>query len=463
MIITFKEFKDKVREDADVCFGSFRFDEADERKGREVSIHRFGKSVQYQFFAASCIFDFPLADSYKMDVYTEHEYYGYGSYYGTYYVKEGTPVDFNANRFFIIAPDFLADIEKAYKRKNDYKHCCINNYVISSVSVACATWMRLTDYLKGKNEVEFLDGTIRIGECEQDEVKLAAKVRKYIGFAEKAFKKYLEKNGLSNEKEYLNMLSRKEAEKKEAEKAAKKAEKARAKELAYIKEHICVFDKAGEKVDFSADQLICRCLELGKNHGGIDAKIAEENGVECYEWKDYDGYSKSCNFTMVRRSFTLYLKKGYNIYIVGGLITFVRGEIKRHGVACEWIEQGKAIADIKTVKGFLVRGEHIVAKSLKEAQRISAEKRSKQALSLLNARSKKQLVYQKLGNHMFTFEESLASGNCRPGTQNFKNRYEAAIGHEATEISLADLRKYGKQFGLEAYTERVIRYVMNKL
>ena len=463
MIITFKEFKDKVREDADVCFGSFRFDEADERKGREVSIHRFGKSVQYQFFAASCIFDFPLADSYKMDVYTEHEYYGYGSYYGTYYVKEGTPVDFNANRFFIIAPDFLADIEKAYKRKNDYKHCCINNYVISSVSVACATWMRLTDYLKGKNEVEFLDGTIRIGECEQDEVKLAAKVRKYIGFAEKAFKKYLEKNGLSNENEYMDMLSRKEAEKKEAEKAAKKAEKARAKELDYIKEHICVFDKAGEKVDFSADQLICRCLELGKNHGGIDAKIAEENGVECYEWKDYDGYSKSCNFTMVRRSFTLYLKKGYNIYIVGGLITFVRGEIKRHGVACEWIEQGKAIADIKTVKGFLVRGEHIVAKSLKEAQRISAEKRSKQALSLLNARSKKQLVYQKLGNHMFTFEESLASGNCRPGTQNFKNRYEAAIGHEATEISLADLRKYGKKFGLEEYTERVIRYVMNKL
>lgn len=259
------------------------------------------------------------------------------------------------------------------------------------------------------------------------------------------------------------MLARKAAEKKEAEKAEKKAEKARAKELAYIKEHICVFGKAGEKVDFSADQLICRCLELGKNHGGIDAKIAEENGVECYEWKDYDGYSKRCNFTMVRRSFTLYLKKGYYIHIVGGLITFVRGEIKRQGVACEWIEQGKAIADIKTVKGFLVRGEHIVAKSLKEAQRISAEKRNKQALSLLNARSKNQLIYQKVGNHMFTFEESLASGNCRPGTQNFKNRYEAAIGHEATEISLADLRKYGKKFGLEEYTERVIRYVMNRL
>lgn len=103
MIITFKEFKDKVRNTAIVCFGSFRFNEAEETKGREVSIHRFGKSVQYQFCAASCIFDLPLADSYKMDVYTEHEYYGYGSFYGTYYVKEDTSADFNANKFFIIA------------------------------------------------------------------------------------------------------------------------------------------------------------------------------------------------------------------------------------------------------------------------------------------------------------------------------------------------------------------------
>lgn len=454
MIITFKEFKNNVRNTATVCFGSFRFDKADERKGREVSIHRFGKDEQYRYGDASYFFDLPLADGYKMDVYTEHE-----TSFGSNFVKEDAPVDFNADTFFIIAPDFLADIEKAYKRKNDYKHCCINNYVISSVSVACSTWIRLTDYLKGKNEVEFLNGTIRVGACEQDEAKLTAKVRKYIGFAEKAFKKYLEKNGLANGNEYLDMLARKEAEKKEEEKAAKKAEKARAKELAYINTQICICDNLGP-VDFD---MVISLLNTGKNIGTLDAHISDKNGVEFSESYDYDGYSKRCQFTMVRRSFTLNLKKGYSIYEVGGLITFVRGEIKRQGVACEWVEQGKAITDIKTVKGFLVRGEHIVAKSLKEAQRINAEKRSKQALSLLNARSKNQLVYQKLGNHMFTFEESLASGNCRPGTQNFKNRYEAAIGHEATEISLADLRKYGKKFGLEEYTERVIRYVMNKL
>lgn len=450
MIITFKEFKDRVRNTASIEFGSFRFDEADKRYGREVSIRQSG------YHNASNYFRLPLADSYKMDVYTDYEYL-----FGSTFVKEDAPVDFNAHTFIVVVSDFPADIEKAYKRKNDYKHCCINNYVISSVSVACATWIRLTNYLKGKNEVEYLDGAIVIGECEQDEAKLTAKVRKYIGFAEKAFQKYLDKNGIANEIEYMKMLARREAEKKEAEKAEKKAEKARAKELAYINEHICV--GTDERVKSWAAYLIYSYLNVGTNTGTISAHIAEENGVECYEWKDYDGYSRSCGYTMIRRSFTLNLKKGYKIYNVGGLITFVRGEIKRQGVACEWIEQGKAITDIKTVKGFLVRGEHIVAKSLKEAQRINAEKRNKQALSLLNARSKNQLVYQKLGNHMFTFEESLASGNCRPGTQNFKNRYEAAIGHEATEISLADLRKYGKKFGLEAYTERVIRYVMNRL
>lgn len=451
MIITFKEFKDRVRNTASIEFGSFRFDEADKRYGREVSIRQSG------YHNASNYFRLPLADSYKMDVYTDYEYL-----WGSTFVKEDAPVDFNAHTFIVVASDFPADIEKAYKRKNDYKHCCINNYVISSVSVACATWIRLTNYLEGKNEVDLLGGgEVIVGECEKDEIKRAAKVHKYIGYAEKAFKKYLEKNGLANGNEYLDMLARKAAEKSEEEKAAKKAAKARAKELAYINEHICV--GTDERVKSLAAYLIYSYLNVGTNTGTISAHIAEENGVECYEWKDYDGYSKSCGYTMIRRSFTLNLKKGYKIYNVGGLITFVRGEIKRQGVACEWIEQGKAIADIKTVKGFLVRGEHIVAKSLKEAQRISAEKRSKQALSLLNARSKNKLSYQKLIGHMFTFEESLASGNCRPGTQNFKNRYEAAIGHEATEISLADLRKYGKQFGLEAYTERVIRYVMNKL
>lgn len=205
MIITFKEFKDRVRNTASIKFGSFRFDEADKRYGREVSICQSG------YHNASNYFRLPLADSYKMDVYTDYEYLR-----GSTFVKEDAPVDFNAHTFIVVASDFPADIEKAYKRKNDYKHCCINNYVISSVSVACATWIRLTNYLEGKNEVDLLGGgEVIVGECEKDAIKRAAKVHKYIGFAEKAFKKFLKKKGLANEDEYLSMLARKAAEKKE--------------------------------------------------------------------------------------------------------------------------------------------------------------------------------------------------------------------------------------------------------
>ena len=100
MIITFKEFKNKVRNNATVCFGSFRFEEADERKGREVSLRRFGKNEQYCYGDASFFFNLPLADSYKMDVYTEYE-----SSFGSNFVKEDAPVDFNADTFFVNVPN----------------------------------------------------------------------------------------------------------------------------------------------------------------------------------------------------------------------------------------------------------------------------------------------------------------------------------------------------------------------
>ena len=172
---------------------------------------------------------------------------------------------------------------------------------------------------------------------------------------------------------------------------------------------------------------------------------------------------------MIRRGFHLRIKKGYSIRLVGGLITFYRGEFKRDGMACEWVEQGRALADIDTKRGYLVRGEHIEAKTLKDAKLINAEKRKQQALDLLNARAKraqkaaeKKQRMEELVKYMFTFEDSLNAGNCRPGTQNFKNLVEREVGHEVNEISLSDLRKYGKMFDLSYYTDRVINYVMNR-
>lgn len=115
---------------------------------------------------------------------------------------------------------------------------------------------------------------------------------------------------------------------------------------------------------------------------------------------------------------------------------------------------------MRTVKGFLVRGEHIQAKSLAEAKKINAEKRARQTLDILNKRAKTAEKKAALAGYMFTFADSLAAGNCRPGTQSFKSRVEAIEGHEVDNISLADLDKYGKLFKLQCYTDRVINYVI---
>ena len=149
MTSTFKEFKNNVKANATVFLGSFRWDEADKTRGREVSVVRFGYKEKYNCWDASSFFSLPLADNYKRDVYTDYNVGGWGPPY----VHQESAVDFTSNRFYIIAPTFAKDVEKAYKRKNDTKHCSINAQVLASVSEACATWLRRSDYLKGKNEV----------------------------------------------------------------------------------------------------------------------------------------------------------------------------------------------------------------------------------------------------------------------------------------------------------------------
>ena len=205
-------------------------------------------------------------------------------------------------------------------------------------------------------------------------------------------------------------------------------------------------------------------LRTGDHTGTFTARYADANSIVCDEVTDWDGYSKRCKFPMVTRSFTLNIRKGWHLFRIGGLLTFVKGgKIEREGMACEWIEQGKSIADIRTVKGFLVRGEHIEAKTLKEAKAINAEHRAMQLARLLSARKKAERRAEQKANGTLriTFQDSLNAGNCRPGTQEFKHQYEAAIGHEAKDITIADLRKYGKQFGVEYYAEKAIQYALN--
>ena len=214
MTITFKEFKNNVQANATVVLGSFRWDEADKTRGREVSVVRFGYKETYNCWNAPHFFSLPLADSYQMDVYTDH----YVDDWGSHYVNEKSAVDFNSKIFYIIAPTFAKDVEKAYKRKNGMK-CSINAQVLASVSEACATWMRRSDYLKGKNEVELLSDYLILDACEKDEQKRNKAVRRTLGFAEKAFAKFLSKEGFANGDEYLARLEQEAKAKAAAESA----------------------------------------------------------------------------------------------------------------------------------------------------------------------------------------------------------------------------------------------------
>lgn len=205
-------------------------------------------------------------------------------------------------------------------------------------------------------------------------------------------------------------------------------------------------------------------LRTGEHTGSFSAVYDDNNAIICDEERDFDGYSRSCKFPLITRSFTLHIRKGWHLFHIGGLLTFVKGgTINRDGMACEWIEQGKSIADIRTVKGFLVRGEHIEAESLKDAKAINAEHRAMTLARLLSSRKKAQrrAEQKENGTLRITFSDSLNAGNCRPGTTEFKHKYEAAIGHDAKDISIADLRKYAKMFGVEYYAERVIEYAIN--
>lgn len=304
----------------------------------------------------------------------------------------------------------------------------------------------------------------RISPETGDGCKTVNYVKKYVIYSDKAAcekackgrakaikKKIAEKEGVGYTEEAL-MAKVKEhlAARRQLEASKKRA----------IKEEDKILREAGKE---RASQLF-EALRTGENIGRFSATYADKNGIECREYNDFTGYSHSCGFIMKRRSFHMSVKRGWHVEIIGGLITFIRGEIRRGGMACEWVEQGRSIADIKTVSGYLVRGEHIVAKNINEAKRISAQHRSLYCARLLSQRKqhRERAEAYKNGSLKITFNDSLAAGNCRPGTAEFKNKYEEAVGHKADSISVDDLRKYAERFGVSYYAERVIKYVLGQ-
>ena len=227
--------------------------------------------------------------------------------------------------------------------------------------------------------------------------------------------------------------------------------------------------------------LLARCIRLGENLlDSLDWKYSygNKNQVICDEEKDWKGYSKSFGFPMVVRSFEVCVKKGYTIHQIGGIVTYIKGDrINRFGMPCEWVRQGRAIADLRTVKGYLVRGQHIEASSLEEAQKISEENRRKALPSLLAARlemkakierrkaemqkcAEEERMMTEMVTREITFEDSLNSGNCFPGTDGFKKRLEEEVGHPVDSINAQDLLLYATKYGLKSYALRTIKYVI---
>lgn len=182
--------------------------------------------------------------------------------------------------------------------------------------------------------------------------------------------------------------------------------------------------------------------------------------LKCGEWKHFvSGHW----YPEIERWITLDVPKGYHIEVIGGIVTLIKGEINRIGMPCYWAESyGKCIVDKHIVKGYLVRGEHIKAKSLKAAQRINAEHREQILSDLLKARAKAKKFSENEDKIFVTFEDSIKSGNCEAGTKAFCNRLFEELGHEVDAISVTDLRKYGKKFNLELYTQRIINRLLSK-
>lgn len=310
----------------------------------------------------------------------------------------------------------------------------------------------------------FYTGRANYATREEARAAVAQKAKEYQTYIRGVLGrcKEIDVKGLSLDEGAKAWLAYQAQKKKQQEKEQKAREKAEEK---LQKKREAMQKRVSAMIDgnYSVDEFLDKKLRTGDHTYKHEGHIADENNIICDEERDFDGYSRSCSFPMIRRQFVLNIKRGYRVRVVGGLITFYKGEFKRQGMKVEWIEQGRAIADLTKHEGYLVRGEHIEAKSLREAIRINDEHRAMALARLLSKRKRAERREEEKqnGNLKITFTDSLNAGNCRPGTQEFKNRYEEAIGHKATSISIADLRKYAKQFGVGYYAERAIAYALN--
>lgn len=158
------------------------------------------------------------------------------------------------------------------------------------------------------------------------------------------------------------------------------------------------------------------------------------------------------------RDITLNIQKGYKVYFIGGVVTFIKGKINRKGVSCYWVTNERKQSDRTIVKGYLVKGEHIIANSLKQAIKINDEHRASNLSDILKMRKDHNADPLNADKLIITFEDSIKSGNCKPGTKAFHQRLVKELKHDVSYITGKTLMHYAKKFGLSYYAEKIIRY-----
>lgn len=204
-------------------------------------------------------------------------------------------------------------------------------------------------------------------------------------------------------------------------------------------------------------------IRLGSNLTLSEVSIGKENKFVIHEQTEWVKYTNSKSFPHTYRELSISIKKGWLIKTIGGVVTFLPPKQDRNGVSCDYVCQGRSIADVALVHGFLVKGEHISvaeAKTLAIAKKINADHRADALAALIAKRKRLAKEKAKLTDVMVTFDMSLKSGNCKPGTQSFVNKIEEELGHEVTELSADKVLMYGRKFEVEYYARRAINYAI---
>lgn len=235
----------------------------------------------------------------------------------------------------------------------------------------------------------------------------------------------------------------------------------------YSSDLIALRKKAKQEKEEAAI-LNCRGFESAKhvlNMGAdysVRAYFARKNDICCVKTTEWVRYTSRKSFLHNKYEWTLEIKRGWRVAAIGGLLTFYKGDkINRTGMAVEWVEQGRAFDDITIKRGYLVRGEHIEAKSLDAAKKINAEHRANILLQLLKSRQERKRVRAevKAGTHKITLKDSIAAGNCRAGSLSFKTKVEQERGEEVNSLTATELKHYAEKYNVTYYADRVLHYL----